>query len=702
MPSGSNARAPGPPAVHRAGFLRGERARSALTFIPMDAGFAAVKRDQANDLSRTLREHREEILARWAVLCRQNSKARQLDDEELLDHLPRLLDRLADAVQAVSDARDTTIPVKESHAHALHRLDAGFDLPEITLEYALLRRVIFAIVAEHAPQLVIGGLDVIGTAIDDSLSESVDYYVHVRHRTLEALDEVTRVITGPGNIESMLHELLSVAMRTIPSVDAVTVLLRQGDVLKVKKALGVMAERDPSFSLRVGEGFAGTIAATGQPMFLSSAHVDALVRSEFIREKGINAMYGVPMIRAGEVLGVAHISSLTAREFAEEDQLLFRTIAERATGVVIQSELMTREKSARMFLEAVIGNITEGVLVASPEGRVMLASNGAARIFGVPKDALCMRLDDLAARFKPRSPQGAPQPPALLAALEGKEIPPHERLLTDAEGRDHHVIVSAAPVAGDGISGAVMIFVDVTEERRLMQDLTRAVAFRERLMGIVSHDLRSPLESISMAAQLVLAREQAPEWAVTSALRVKRGVDRMSRMVSDLLDFTRIAANGALPLARKTIDLRGPVHAAVDEVDVSHPGRIELSLPGKPVEGPWDAARIEQLVANLLNNALQHGAADAPVQVRLTDEGQDAVLSVTNRGPVIPPEAFPTLFDPFREARSGWHRGGLGLGLHIVHEVARAHGGTIEVASDAEHGTTFTARFPKWPSSRPA
>src|SRR5581483_4378881 len=113
--------------------------------------------------------------------------------------------------------------------------------------------------------------------------------------------------------------------QTIPSVDAVTVLLRDGDVLRIKEALGVMAERDRSFSLRVGEGFAGTIAATGQPMFLSSADLAPIIRSDFIRQRNIKAMYGVPMIRGTQVLGVAHMASLTAREFAEEDQLLFRT-----------------------------------------------------------------------------------------------------------------------------------------------------------------------------------------------------------------------------------------------------------------------------------------------------------------------------------------------------------------------------------------
>jgi signal transduction histidine kinase len=236
---------------------------------------------------------------------------------------------------------------------------------------------------------------------------------------------------------------------------------------------------------------------------------------------------------------------------------------------------------------------------------------------------------------------------------------------------------------------------DVTESRKLEEELKRAVAFRERLMGIVSHDLRSPLGSISMAAESVLRRESAPPWARSSALRVKRSVDRMARMVSDLLDFTRIAARVDLPVERKPIDLRGPVQEAVDELDVGHPGRVKLALPDHAVAGTWDPDRIEQVVTNLVTNALQYGSEETPIDVQLEDEGEQAVLSVHNRGPIILAEYLPTLFDPFQKGQASAHRVGLGLGLHIVYEVVKAHGGKVEVTSSAARGTTFTARFPK-------
>ena len=154
---------------------------------------------------------------------------------------------------------------------------------------------------------------------------------------------------------------------------------------------------------------------------------------------------------------------------------------------------------------------------------------------------------------------------------------------------------------------------------------------------------------------------------------------------------------GALPVEPTQLDLRVPVTDSVDELDLSHPGRITLSVPADAVEGNWDADRVAQVVTNLVANALFHGGADTPIQIKLLDEGADAAIRVTNQGPVIRSEDLPFLFDPFRKARTGSQTGGLGLGLHIVFEVVKAHGGTVDVTSDAQHGTTFTARFPKKP-----
>ena len=239
-----------------------------------------------------------------------------------------------------------------------------------------------------------------------------------------------------------------------------------------------------------------------------------------------------------------------------------------------------------------------------------------------------------------------------------------------------------------------MVFMDVTDRRALEDQLRAAVAFRERLMGIVGHDLRTPLTAISMAAHALLKRDAAPDQVRTSALRVKRSAQRMGRMVSDLLDFTRIQANAGLPLDRQPGDLAAIVREAIDEVELAEPRRLTLKLGEEPVTGLWDSDRVAQMVINLVNNALEHGSAEHPIEVAVADEGSSAKLCVTNRGETISPDRLPTLFDPFQRVASDPRGEGLGLGLHIVYEIAKAHGGLAHVSS--RHGvTTFTVTLPK-------
>jgi signal transduction histidine kinase len=221
----------------------------------------------------------------------------------------------------------------------------------------------------------------------------------------------------------------------------------------------------------------------------------------------------------------------------------------------------------------------------------------------------------------------------------------------------------------------------------------RASGLKDIYLGILSHDLRTPLTAITMAADLI-ARAATLDQAQTAAGRVGRAARRMSTMIQQLVDFTRGELGGGIPVQPAPMDFGAVLRAVVDEVATAHRGAEIVVETEGPMQGAWDGERVHQALTNLVGNAVLHGKGC----IRVTASGQRAgvLVKVHNGGPAIPDDQLPRIFEPFRkEERSS----GLGLGLYIVREIIRRHGGTIHVRSNLERGTTFTSY---WPSSTPA
>ena len=164
----------------------------------------------------------------------------------------------------------------------------------------------------------------------------------------------------------------------------------------------------------------------------------------------------------------------------------------------------------------------------------------------------------------------------------------------------------------------------------------------------------------------------------------------MTTMIRDVLDHARTSL-AAFPHDPVPMDLRIVCQVAIDELRSIHPGRQITCEVAGDVEGSWDPVRLQQVVSNLVGNALEH--SEGVVSVRVEAGEHDVVLSVHNDGDPIPPHILPVLFEPF--GRGDRSANGLGLGLYIVQEIMRRHGGTIEVRSSPDLGTTFVARWPR-------
>ena len=242
----------------------------------------------------------------------------------------------------------------------------------------------------------------------------------------------------------------------------------------------------------------------------------------------------------------------------------------------------------------------------------------------------------------------------------------------------------------------------LSEKQAAHEALERAEAaakdralFAEQMVGIVSHDLRNPLATIRTGTQVLqmLGMDERQQRLVDT---IDRASGRGLRLVRDLLDFTRARLGQGLALERKPIDLHATVAAQLAELGHAHPDARLVHRCGGDGHCTADADRLAQLVGNLVSNAVAYGAAGAPVTVTSTTDDTGFSIAVHNEGEPVPEGLRASLFQPMvRGVDSGSETRSVGLGLYIVAEVARAHGGSIQLASSNANGTEFLARFPR-------
>ncbi len=233
-------------------------------------------------------------------------------------------------------------------------------------------------------------------------------------------------------------------------------------------------------------------------------------------------------------------------------------------------------------------------------------------------------------------------------------------------------------------------------------DETRTV-----IIGVLAHDLRNPLHAALMGATYLIRHATSDPKYIQSAARIKSSIRRCDQLVSDLLDYARSALGRGLPITVEDANMRVLCAASIEELEAANPGRLITQSYSGNLNGTWDSARIAQLLGNLLSNALKHGHGHTPVGLRASGEVDTISVEIHNDGPAIPAGARASLFDPLHlKGGPPGHlpegSSGLGLGLYICREIALAHGGDIEVASNPQSGTSFKVTLPRETRQQPA
>ncbi|HRZ11260.1 MAG TPA: ATP-binding protein [Kiritimatiellia bacterium] len=336
--------------------------------------------------------------------------------------------------------------------------------------------------------------------------------------------------------------------------------------------------------------------------------------------------------------------------------------------------------------EAVFVSMVEGVVALDNGGRILRLNEAAARLFDIPPD-----------KARNRLLQELVRNPALhqLVADAVARGEPAEDDITVFNGRERHLRVRASRLRdaqGEGI-GALVVFHDVTRLRRLE-------SVRRDFVANVSHELKTPITSIkgfieTLQDGALKSEEEARRFLGIMA----RQADRLNAIIEDLLQLSRIEEEADQQVIRLEEQEVSPVlRSAVECCQYKADARqMAVELDGAPgLRARFNTPLLEQAVINLLDNAIKYSPSGSPVRVEAGREGADVVIRVRDRGPGIPPEHLPRLFERFYRVDKARSRqmGGTGLGLAIVKHIAQAHGGNVSVESIPGQGSVFSLRIP--------
>jgi PAS domain S-box-containing protein len=460
-----------------------------------------------------------------------------------------------------------------------------------------------------------------------------------------------------------------------------------------------------------GSSLAAGVLRSGKPVLISDFPDDWLAAEPGAGaafETSASSVMVLPLAARGRPLGVLGIiSTRRDRCYDARDLALAEEISRRAS-LALDNAHLHREAAAALRardralteVDAFLNGSPVGFVVIDRELRIRRVNAVFARWERLaPSELVGRRLEDLASHDL--RAQGMP---ALREAFRtGRPIVDQVLVgeLLHGSGEVKHHLVSCIPLLdADGTThGVGIVITDVTRLTEVEAALREEAVFRERFIGVLAHDLRNPLHAIIGSAATLLREEEAPLSWTRPVGRIARAAERMKRMIGNLLDLVRSREGGGIPVSRKLTDLAEVVREVVGELEAAYPGRqIAVTVEGD-TRAELDADRMAEVFTNLASNALAYSPDESVVRIDVRGGAGEVVLAVHNAGEPIPPETQKTIFLPFQRGadrdREPPSMRSLGLGLFIVGEIARAHGGTIAVSSTAEAGTTFSVRLPR-------
>ena len=430
----------------------------------------------------------------------------------------------------------------------------------------------------------------------------------------------------------------------------------------------------PTFA---GEGLVRLMDVTEDPRYGQSAPYFGMPQGHL----AVRSYLAVPVIsRSGAVIGGLFFGHADPGVFTERAEQIVVAIAAQAAIAVDNAQLLRDTQAAEARFRSLFAQVPDAILIADAAGKYLDANPAATALLAYTHDELLsLSVSDIVAADREWTQEEYAQFTASGVWRDELDVRRKDGGLVPVE-------VQATAVDLPGGTLYLSVLRDISSRRRYERE-------QRDFIAMVAHDLKNPLTAIKGYVQLMQRRGSYSAQNVTT---VAAQANRLERLIDDLRDVVRTDAD-RIVLAYGETDLTALARAAVEEMQTLNPAHdIRLEAPTDPVVGSWDAGRIEQVLGNLLTNAVKYSPEGGEIVVRIENAGDMARVSITDQGIGVLPEALPLLFERFYRAPGGvaTDRKGLGLGLYISKGIIEGHGGQITVASTVGTGSTFTFTLP--------
>lgn len=601
---------------------------------------------------------------------------------------PELLKKVSRAFKALSEKR--TLRVKAeivAQDGVQHCLSAGvrvFDSPEGTFAFLLLSE----------PS---------GNEISEVERDQLIKELKQKKKDLTALTEVTANAISTLRLDELLNALLTHIV-SVMKADAASILLQENDHLYTRASIGIEEAVASKYTVYVGEGFAGTIAAKMEPLYIKDAQADPRVLNPHIRKRGIRSMIGVPLKRNGTFIGVLHVDWLSIQPYDEREIRLLEITAERCTMAILNSQLYEETKQLRDYLQLQINRMPIGCIVWDTDFKVKSWNPAAEMIFGftaeevigkhaydliVPKEVQ-PHIDDIWQRL-----------------LEGDMTAHSENENITKAGRTIVCQWANTPLrkSDSTVIGVLSMAQDITEKKKIEAQFHRAQRMESIgvLAGGIAHDLNNILQPIVMSLQL-LRRKFEDDKSQRLIDILNNSADRGAKLVRQILSLTR-----GLEGEHTIVQVKHIISELQEMLEVTFPKSIQvksdISKELWNIQG--DPTKLHQVFMNLCVNARdampEGGNLNISAENIFIDEnfasmnndtkvGPFIVITVSDTGVGIPAANLEKIFDPFYTTKEIGK--GTGLGLSTSLNIVNAHGGFIRVQSEIGKGTKFNVYLP--------